>query len=140
MIVNISSIRRLKEGDMSGTQRQFDPQRSAGSCSACGARRIRPIGKGIAIEATIYLSVPARCIVRAYVDLDPSIVVHPFEIAEIGKFRGSPGFRWRVKGKACTLFPAEPLLNLQVATDYLAFWAEGFVSSEFKKRKGFIIA
>jgi hypothetical protein len=93
-------------------------------CTLCGSRHLQlPKFKGPSIEQTTYLGSPTRYIVRADLDLDP-LILHPFEIVEIGSFGRKPGLHWRIRRRVCALIPPAPFKNFDEATAYLKCWAE----------------
>jgi hypothetical protein len=106
------------------------PHACLASRHAFGRRMLIPC-----VERAIHIERPLRCLVRAYVDLEPTLIVHPFDITELGKYRGGVGFRWEVEGTACTLFPPKGLSDLRAAEDYLKGWAKEFVANELKNRQ-----
>jgi hypothetical protein len=99
-------------------------------CPTCGAPRYRiPPSNGTFVEQTTYIGASTRYLVRAHVDIGPPLILHPFEIVEIGAFGRKPGYRWRVCPRVCTLFAPRPLLTFSDAEAHLKQWAEAHVSS-----------
>jgi hypothetical protein len=103
-------------------------------CPTCGSPRYRiPPSNGISVEQTTHVGTSTRYLVRAHLDLGPPIIIHPFEIVEIGALGRKPGFRWRVGHRVCTLFAQAPLYSIADAETYLKEWADAYIASVLAK-------
>lgn len=92
-------------------------------CPLCGFAVTSRPSRPKLIEMTVHLSKPRPGIVRAHIELEPRIVIYPFEITEVVRFRGPPGFRWRAGKMTCQLFPPAPLHDFSMAEEQLRLWA-----------------